>query len=132
MLPAVETAINTSVRFVAYKMWQGVPSADVYLWDEYLMFAYLFGIADKVAKQLKDMYPEIVNEMDTNSNTMFDFDIFMCVNYISKKSFNVASKAKVSAVKEAARKYSSGGGGFSSSGGGTCSRGGGGGSAGGR
>ena len=31
---------------------------EVHIWDEYLMFAYLFGIADKVAKQLKNMYPE--------------------------------------------------------------------------
>ena len=37
---------------------------EVKLWDEYLMFAYLFGIADKVAKQLKDMYPEIVNQIN--------------------------------------------------------------------
>ena len=36
---------------------------EVMLWDEYLMFAYLFGIADKVAKQLKDMYPDVVLEM---------------------------------------------------------------------
>ena len=44
---------------------------EVKLWDEYLMFAYLFGIADKVAKQLKDMYPEVVMEMQ-NQNIDYD------------------------------------------------------------
>lgn len=34
MFPVVKTAINTSVRFVAYKVRQSVLSADVYLWDE--------------------------------------------------------------------------------------------------
>ena len=32
---------------------------EVHLWDEYLMFAYIFGMANKVAKQLKDLYPEV-------------------------------------------------------------------------
>ena len=36
---------------------------EVKLWDEYLMFAYLFGIADKVAKQFKNLYPEIIKQM---------------------------------------------------------------------
>ena len=33
---------------------------EVKLWDEYLMYAYIFGIADKVAKQLKNLYPEVI------------------------------------------------------------------------
>ena len=44
---------------------------EVKLWDEYLMFAYLFGIADKVAKQLKQMYPEVVYQMESSN---FDYD----------------------------------------------------------
>lgn len=97
---------------------------EVHLWDEYLMFAYLFGIADKVAKQLKDMYPEVVMEQD------FDYDAFVFVNYISTRSVSAASSAR-----SAAENYSAGGGGFSSGGGGGFSggfSGGGGGSAGGR
>ena len=42
---------------------------EVHIWDEYLMFAYLFGIADKVAKQLKNLYPELMEQqqnMDVN------------------------------------------------------------------
>ena len=91
---------------------------EVKLWDEYLMFAYLFGIADKVAKQMKDMYPEIVTQMNENN---FDYDTIMFVNHISMRSVNAASSARA-----AAESYSSGGGGFSSGGGGGGSFGGGG------
>ena len=97
---------------------------EVHIWDEYLMFAYLFGIADKVAKQLKNMYPEIIEQMD------FDYDTIIFINYMSTRSVSVASSAR-----SAAQSYSSGGGGFSSGGGGGFSggfSGGGGGSAGGR
>ena len=86
------------------------------------LFAYLFGIADKVAKQLKDMYPEIVEQTDVNGNVMFDYDMFMFVNHISMRSVSAASSARA-----AAESYSSGGGGFSSGGGGGGSFGGGGG-----
>lgn len=97
---------------------------DVHLWDEYLMFAYLFGIADKVAKQFKNMYPEVIEQMDIN------YDALVFVNNLSVRSVSVASSAR-----RAATNYSSGGGGFSSGGGGGFSggfSGGGGGCAGGR
>ena len=90
---------------------------EVHLWDEYLMFAYLFGIADKVAKQLKNMYPEVLQQMD------FDYDTIVFVNSITTRSVSAASSAR-----SAAQSYSSGGGGFSSGGGGGGSFGGGGGS----
>ena len=103
---------------------------EVKLWDEYLMFAYLFGIADKVAKQLKDMYPEILEQPNTDGSVLFDYDMLLFVNHISVRSVSAASSARA-----AAQSYSSGGGGFSSGGGGGFSggfSGGGGGSAGGR
>lgn len=103
---------------------------EVKLWDEYLMFAYLFGIADKVAKQLKDMYPEILEQPNTDGSALFDYDMLLFVNHISVRSVSAASSARA-----AAQSYSSGGGGFSSGGGGGFSggfSGGGGGSAGGR
>ena len=91
---------------------------EVHLWDEYLMFAYIFGIADKVAKQFKNLYPEIVQEMLDNN---FDYNTFMFINTISTRSVSAAS-----AARSAAESYSSGGGGFSSGGGGGGSFGGGG------
>ncbi len=47
---------------------------DVKLWDEYLIFAELFGIADKVREEFKKLYP---NMQDVNDRMLFDkFDLF--------------------------------------------------------
>ncbi len=73
---------------------------EVHLWDEYLMFAYLFGIADKVMEQLKKLYPEIIEENMDHYNTMMMANSF-------------ASEAV-----RAANTYSAGGGGYSTGGGG--------------
>ena len=75
---------------------------EVKLWDEYLMYAQIFGIAKEVAKQFKKLYPEIIE----NSNYGFDYDTFMFVNTISNTSMTYASS------------YSSSGGGGGSFGGG--------------
>lgn len=92
---------------------------EVKLWDEYLMFAYLFGIADKVAKQLKNLYPETIKELEEQG---LDMNTIYFINHISTSSVSAASSAR-----SAAENYSSGGGGFSSGGGGGGSFGGGGG-----
>ena len=107
---------------------------EVHLWDEYLMFAHLFGIANKVASQLKDMYPKEFTEYTENYGV--DLDTIVFINHISTRSVNAASSARsaaraASTARAAAESYSSGGGGFSSGGGGGGSFGGGG-SAGGR
>ena len=80
---------------------------EVHLWDEYLMFAYLFGIADKVAKQLKNLYPELMEQEN------FDYTTIMMINAFSSTTVNAASNAR-----SAAENYHSGGGGFSIGGGG--------------
>ena len=82
---------------------------EVKLWDEYLMFAYLFGIADKVAKQFKNLYPEVMEQME---NANIDYNTLIFVNNISNSSVRAASGAR------AAENYSSGGGGGGSFGGG--------------
>lgn len=94
---------------------------EVHLWNEYLIFAQMFGIADKVAKQFKDLYPEI-NQYIEQQN--YDLDSIMYINYISNVGFTSARRKR---QEEIASKYSSGGGGFSSGGGGGGSFGGGGG-----
>ena len=60
---------------------------EVKLWDEYLMYAQIFGIAKEVAKQFKKLYPEIIE----NSNYGFDYDTFMFVNTMSNTSMTYAS-----------------------------------------
>lgn len=92
---------------------------EVNLWDEYLMYAYIFGSAKKVMQQFKNLYPEVIQEMN---NYNLDFDTLIILNNISVSSVSAASSAR-----SAAESYSSGGGGFSSGGGGGGSFGGGGG-----
>lgn len=81
-------------------------------WQEYLMFAQIFGIADKVAKQFKQIYPDVIT--DVNYSTI------LMVNTISYNAVRSASSAR-----SYAESYHSGGGGFSSGGGGGGSFGGG-------
>ena len=92
---------------------------EVNLWDEYLMFAQIFGIADQVASQFKRLYPEVLDSMNEYG---FDYDDIIFVHMVSSDGIRSASSAR-----RAAESYSSGGGGFSSGGGGGGSFGGGGG-----
>lgn len=89
-------------------------SIEVNLWEEYLMYAQIFGIAEKVAKEFKKLYPDIITD-DYYNDVIF-------IHHISYTGVQAAS-----AAKSRAESYSSGGGGFSSSGGGGGSFGGGGG-----
>ena len=92
---------------------------EVMLWKEYLMFAQIFGIADKVAEQFKNLYPKEIYEYTENYN----FDL----SDIILNSISHHAVASASSARSAAQSYSSGGGGFSVGGGGGGSFGGGGG-----
>lgn len=83
---------------------------EVQLWNEYLMYAQIFGIADEVAKQFKKLYPEIVNDMDSVGYTYQDI---MFIHLITTDGMRSAHAAQSSA-----NSYSSGGGGGGSFGGG--------------
>ena len=94
-------------------------SNEVHLWKEYLMYAQMFGIAEEVAKELREIYPDVIPE---------DYiDDYFFITYVSFAGINSASTAKTRAES-----YNSGGGGFSSGGGGFGSFGGGFGGGGGR
>lgn len=90
---------------------------EVQLFEEYLIFAQIMGIAEKVAKQFKDIYPEVIQQSNFTS-----YDYVMFINMSSHRGISAAQSAK-----SRAESYSSGGGGFSSGGGGGGSFGGGGG-----
>jgi len=71
-------------------------SAEVGLWKDYLVYAQLFGIAEKVAKQFKKLYPAIYEEvarstgMDSNTFTY----MVLWTNNMSTRSFgNAVAKA---------------------------------------
>lgn len=91
---------------------------ELILWEKYLVYATVFGIADKVLKQLKVVYPEILDESYLSSNgytylylmysPRFNTSFINTLNNSVRNSYNSATN------------YSSGsggGGGFSSGGG---------------
>lgn len=100
-------------------------AVEVELWDEYLVYATLFGMADQVIKDFKKYAPDYFTTsfigrqlIDESGSVVSDFYSFTGVSSVSR-GMSSGSPASTS---------SSGGGGFSSSGGGGgCSGGGGGG-----
>lgn len=92
-------------------------AVEVALFEEYLVFAQMLGIAKHVAKEFKDLYPEVIAQSHFTS-----YDYILFVNMTSSDGIGAAKTAKARAES-----YSSGGGGFSSGGGGGGSFGGGGG-----
>lgn len=78
---------------------------EVTLFEDYLIFAQILGIAKKVANQFKKLYPEVIENYD------YDFDDIFLVYTFSSVGISSANSAK-----SRAESYSSGGGGFSSGG----------------
>ena len=87
---------------------------EVKMWREYLIYAQIFGMAKEVAKEFKNLYPDVITD-DMYNNVILIHD------------FSYSSVSAASAARSRAQSYSSGGGGFSSGGGGGGSFGGGGG-----
>jgi len=86
-------------------------SPEVALWREYLIFASLIGIADKVAKELKDINPVLFEQACS-----MDYSNMSRVLYLTNSYADVVSRFATAPVSS----YSGGGslGGFSRSGGG--------------
>lgn len=97
--------------FLEFKNMEDKHIVDVMLWEEYLMYAQIFGVAKEVANEFKKLYPEVIDDYN------YDSVIFI---------YNISYDGMSSADRSAASAYSSGGGGFSSGGGGGGSFGGGG------
>ncbi|MDD2627674.1 MAG: DUF2207 domain-containing protein [Clostridia bacterium] len=88
---------------------------DLILWEKYLVFATMFGIADKVLKQIKIIYPQ-----DTNKNA-FIGTTYMNVMYHGGLNNSLIQAINNSVNISYGNVYSSGtgaGGGFSGGGGG--------------
>jgi len=90
---------------------------EVELFENYLIYAQLLGIAKQVSKQFKKVYPDIIEQTNYGS-----YDNLIYINYVSSSGVSNANSAR-----DNAESYSYGGGGFSSGGGGGGSFGGGGG-----
>lgn len=91
-------------------------ASEVALWNDYLVFAQLFGIADKVAAEFKKLYPDDFAKYAERlgMNPALLMHTINHNNYVSRQAFSSARAAKAS--YEASR--GSGGGGHSSFGGG--------------
>ncbi|MBO5478679.1 MAG: DUF2207 domain-containing protein [Clostridia bacterium] len=90
---------------------------EVQLFEEYLIYAQMMGIAKKVAKQFKNLYPELIETSNFYSYDNITF-INLCASHGISKAYSSQN------AESRASSYSSGGGGFSSRGGGGGSRGG--------
>lgn len=91
---------------------------ELVLWEKYLVYATVFGISEKVLKQLKVVYPQISDEEYMNSHGY----TYMYLMYSGSfnNSFLSSLNTSVGSAYTAVTNYSSGsgsGGGFSSGGG---------------
>ena len=85
---------------------------ELVIWEKYLVYATAFGIADKVIKQLKIVYPNFDEMMTTNLTTYTYMNLMINTDF--SKSFSNSISSSMSSA------YSSGsgsGGGFSGGGG---------------
>ncbi|MBP3256194.1 MAG: DUF2207 domain-containing protein [Clostridia bacterium] len=93
---------------------------EVHLFEDFLIYAQMLGIADKVAKSFKDLYPDMINDTCYSS--------YDNINFVYHHSYNgISSAYSRERVDHYFSSSSSGGGGHSSRGGGGGSFGGGGG-----
>ena len=100
-----------------YSLIQERKAIEVKLFEDYLIYAQILGIAKEVSKQFKELYPDFIEQTNYGS-----YDNLIYINYCVSSGISSANSARA-----AAENYSSGGGGFSSGGGGGGSFGGGGG-----
>ena len=91
-------------------------SVEVGLWRDYLVYAALYGIADKVAKELKDIDPKVFEQVMVYDYTMFN-DVVRMTNNLGRSITNARYAPQVSSMPR---------GGFGGFGGGTSFGGGGG------
>ena len=82
---------------------------EIAIWEHFLVFATVFGIANKVLKQLKIVYPDLENNLDINTYTY----MYLMMNTDFSSSFSNAISTSMSSAYSSA---SGGGGGFSGGG----------------
>ena len=93
-------------------------AVEVKLWKDYLVYAQLFGIADKVAKQFKKLYPaqfdQLAKETGMDSHTLL-WTMYW-TNSMSTKAFNNAASRAGNINGTGGHSSFGGGGGFSGGG----------------
>ena len=84
---------------------------EIILWEKFLVYATAFGIADKVLKQLKIVYPDLENMINSGNYTF----MYLMVHTNFSQSFSSSLASSMSSTYSSA---TGGGGGFSGGGGG--------------
>ena len=82
---------------------------ELVIWEKFLVYATVFGIADKVLKQLKIVYPNMTEQFDVNTYGY----MYLMMNTDFSNSFSNAISSSMSSAYSSA---SGGGGGFSGGG----------------
>lgn len=85
------------------------------IWQDYLIYAYLLGIADRVTPQLRRLYPDDLPQVDRFAQWVG------CTGYYSGYMYGACLRERQEAERAAGkggRAFSGGGGGFSGGGGG--------------
>lgn len=96
---------------------------EIVLWERYLVYANIFGIADKVGKTMKIKFNEInTNNQYSNGDLLFDYMMWNNLNHSINNTVRSSVSTARTMVNEAIAKSSSSsgggfGGGFSSGGG---------------
>lgn len=96
---------------------------ELVLWERYLVYANIFGIADKVGKTMKIKFNEInTNNQYSNGDLLFDYMVWNNLNHSINNTVRSSVSTARTVVNEAIAKSSSSsgggfGGGFSSGGG---------------
>ncbi len=95
-------------------------SAEVSMWKDYLVYAQLFGIADKVASQFKKLYPDTFEELaqTTGMDSRTFYYTLRWTNSMSARSFSHAASKAGNVNGTGGHSSFGGGGGFSGGGGG--------------
>ena len=93
-------------------------SSEVALWKDYLVFAQLFGIAEKVAKQFRKLYPDSFDQLAKSTGMDSTTFIYMMhwTNSMSSRSFNNAVTKAGNINGTGGHSSFGGGGGFSGGG----------------
>ncbi len=84
---------------------------EIKLWERYLVYATIFGVADKLRKTMKVKFEEI-NPNYTMRNSMFDYYIFTNITNDITHSINSSVVAATNSVNTYKANNSSSGGGF--------------------
>ena len=80
---------------------------EVTLWEEYLVFAQLFGIAEKVSKSFQKLYPDLYSQYAAKSHMLDAATTYEVLRSVSRSSSSFLSAAQAKRSAASVSSYSS-------------------------